>query len=535
MQGYKTQTLQHRYNKLKTEREPFLQRAKEAAKLTIPSLLPDEDCFIDSGARSFEQPHQSIGADGVNNLSSKLSLTMLPPNDTFYKFDVDKVKLKAAAEIDGRDPAQLDEEVTKGLTNIEQILKNTIEEHGDRVVVGEATKHLIVAGNVLLIDIKGQGLKFYPLSRYVCKRDYIGNVLEVITVESIAFKVLPDEIKELIIKNSNNTEDIEDKSFNLYTGFIRTTRNWKVYQEVEGIKIEANQGTYPLYTSPCIPLRFTRIDGESYGRGFIEDYYGDLKTLDCLSQCVNEASLAAAKSIFLVNPTGVTKIKTLARTKNCQFAVGRLEDVAALQSGKYNDLQVASERANVIEKRLSRLFLLASAVTRDAERVTAEEIRFLKSQLEEALGNVYSILLQEFQKPYLSLKFFHLRKDIRRMPNILNDKNVSITITTGVQALGRTAEIQKMDIGIGAMSQVAPLISALGMDVQTIGDRYAQGIGLNIDGFFIDKQELQKQAQDQQGYDLVKQSAPQLINQMGKLADTQQKQNFEQATNKEQI
>ena len=121
------------------------------------------------------------------------------------------------------------------------------------------------------------------------------------------------------------------------------------------------------------------------------------------------------------------------------------------------------------------------------------------------------------------------------MPNILNDKNISSTITTGVQALGRTAEIQKMDIWIGAMSQVAPLISALGMDAQTIGDRYAQGIGLNIDGFFIDKQELQKQAQDQQGYDLVKQSAPQLINQMGKLADTQQKQNFEQATNKEQI
>lgn len=535
MQGYKTQTLQHRYNTLKTEREPFLQRAKEAAKLTIPSLLPDEDCFIDSGARSFEQPHQSIGADGVNNLSSKLSLTMLPPNDTFYKFDVDKVKLKAAAEINGSDPEQLDEEVTKGLTNIEQILKNTIEEHGDRVVVGEATKHLIVAGNVLLIDIKGQGLKFYPLSRYVCKRDYIGNVLEVITVESIAFKVLPEEIKELIIKNSNNTEGIEDKSFHLYTGFIRSTKNWKVYQEVEGIKIEANQGTYPLYTSPCIPLRFTRIDGESYGRGFIEDYYGDLKTLDCLSQCVNEASLAAAKSIFLVNPTGVTKIKTLARTKNCQFAVGRLEDVAALQSGKYNDLQVASERANVIEKRLSRLFLLASAVTRDAERVTAEEIRFLKSQLEEALGNVYSILLQEFQKPYLSLKFFHLRKDIRKMPNILNDKNVSITITTGVQALGRTAEIQKMDIWIGAMSQVAPLISALGMDVKAIGDRYAQGIGLNIDGFFIDKQVLQEQAQEQQGYELVKQSAPQLINQIGKLADTQQKQNFEQETNSEQI
>lgn len=522
-------TLQHRYTQLTKEREPYLKRARDAAKLTIPTLIPEDDCSVDTASRQFAQAHQSMGADGVNNLSAKLSLTMLPPNDTFYKFDIDRIQLKAEAEGVGADPEALDEQITQNLTKIEGLVQDTIEQDGDRVVVGEAAKHLLVGGNVLLIDVKDFGLKYFPLSRYVVKRDYVGNLLEAITLECIGFNVLPEGIKEQIIAKSEQPEGVHEKSYQLYTGFIREGKKWKVYQEVEGIIIEETQGSYPIDTCPCIPLRYTRIDGESYGRGFIEDCYGDLKSLDDLCKCINDASLAAARLFFLVNPTGVTKIRTLARTENCQFAVGRAEDVSAVQTNKYNDLQVASERISVIEKRLSRIFVLASAVTRDAERVTAEEIRYLKSQLEEALGNTYSILLQEFQRPYLKLKFFHLRKSKRDLPDLMRDKNVKLTITTGVQALGRTAEIQKMDVWFSAMGQVSPLAQALNLDMRTIGTRYAQGVGLNIDNFFIDQATLDAQQQEAQMASMVDKGIAPFINQMGKMANTEQIEQFKQA------
>ena len=41
--------------------------------------------------------------------------------------------------------------------------------------------------------------------------------------------------------------------------------------------------------------------------------------------------------------------------------------------------------------------------SRSAERVTAEEVRYMAQELETALGGVYSILSQEFQYPFVNL------------------------------------------------------------------------------------------------------------------------------------
>lgn len=48
---------------------------------------------------------------------------------------------------------------------------------------------------------------------------------------------------------------------------------------------------------------------------------------------------------------------------------------------------------------MSFAFLLNSAVQRQGERVTAEEIRYVAGELEDTLGGVYSILAQELQLP----------------------------------------------------------------------------------------------------------------------------------------
>lgn len=74
---------------------------------------------------------------------------------------------------------------------------------------------------------------------------------------------------------------------------------------------------------PFIPLRYTRIEGESYGRGLIEEYIGDISYLDCISLAIKQASLAASKFIMLVNPQGITDVKKLANTPNGGFASGR--------------------------------------------------------------------------------------------------------------------------------------------------------------------------------------------------------------------
>lgn len=58
------------YESMKNDRQPYLDKAREAAKYTLPSLLKDDNGDV----MVYETPNQSIGADGVNNLASRVNI-----------------------------------------------------------------------------------------------------------------------------------------------------------------------------------------------------------------------------------------------------------------------------------------------------------------------------------------------------------------------------------------------------------------------------------------------------------------------------
>ena len=57
-------------------------------------------------------------------------------------------------------------------------------------------KHLIVSGNCLVVE--DDGTRLFPLERFVIKRDPMGQVLDIITKESLSPKSLPEDVAELI-------------------------------------------------------------------------------------------------------------------------------------------------------------------------------------------------------------------------------------------------------------------------------------------------------------------------------------------------
>lgn len=375
----KRRTLAQEYESMKQDRQPYLDKAKEACKYTLPSLIADRDTQKTSkkNVKVIETPNQSVGADGVNNLASKITMTMLPPNQTFFKFQMDGATVAQQAIQQGSDKSQFEQDINKGLSIIEKMLLDYQEQSGDRVCLGEAVKHQLVAGNVFLIHDPTEGLRYYPLDRYCVKRDYCGNVLKAITEETVGFYALPKKIQDEVLvkvlekksaKNDKSDLRLEDEELTLYTGFRKEDNGWIVTQEVEGVKLDTN-GRYPSEICPFMALRYTAIDGESYGRGLIEEYIGDISYLDILSLAIKQASLAGSKLVMLVNPNGLTKIKHLSEAQNGGFALGRAEDVTPLQANKYYDMQVAQAEADKIERRLNRIFLMKAAIQRQAERV----------------------------------------------------------------------------------------------------------------------------------------------------------------------
>ena len=508
-------TVAKRYSQLEGERNTFLERGREAAKLTIPTLLPDEG---HSSSSVYDTPYQGIGARGVNNLASKLLMALLPPNSPFFRLTIDDFDLQ---EIAGDNRGQVEE----GLARIERAAMQEIEGRAIRVPAFEALKLLIVTGNALVYMPKEGGMKVFRPDRYCVKRDAMGNVLEIITKETISPLMLPDEVRATLPETETPT-----KSLDLYTCVVKDAKGWKTKQEVAGTLIPNSEGTYKTDRNPFIPLRFIRIDGEDYGRGFIEEYMGDLRSLESLTRAIVQGSAASAKLLFLVRPNGTTKAGQLAKAANGTFVTGDSNDVSALQVQKAGDFRVALETVRLINDRLSAAFLLNSSVQRSAERVTAEEVRFMAQELETALGGVYSILSQEFQMPLINLLLGVLQQE-GKMPRLPKD-TVKPTVVTGIEALGRGQDLNKLATFLQYLQPLGAEVIASEMNLNDYIDRLAASLGIDTSGLIKSaEQKAQEQAQQQQmmqqqmleqtAMGMAQRAAPEIARQEGAVAQEQ--------------
>ncbi len=487
------QSAQSIYTSCEGHRYQYVDRARQCSKLTMPYVLPDEGF----GAHSrLETPFQGVGARGVNNLASKLLLALLPPNAPFFRLNVDTFALQEEGA-----PPELITEIESSLQQVEEAVMDEISREAYRTGIHEALKQLIITGNALIYLPDEGGLRVFRLDRYVVKRDPMGNIIKIATKETLAYKALSEEMQALVGHDeSNNNVD-------LYTAVVRMDNKWHIFQDINGNPVPDSYGTYPIDQNPFIPLRFTRIDGEDYGRGYVEEYLGDLQSLEKLTQAIVEGSAAASKVLFLLNPNGTTRAKALAETPNGGITQGNAADVSVLQLQKFNDFRIAQETMNSIKDRLGHAFLLTSGVVRNAERVTAEEIRMLSQELETAIGGLYSLLSTELQLPLINRLMMVMNKD-KRLPK-LPENVVSPVIITGVEALGRGNDLQKLDLFLaGAAQVVGPQAIAEYVSVGEYFKRRATSLGIKTTGLVKSEEEIQQMREQMQQMQLTEKLGP---------------------------
>lgn len=491
-------TAKNRYNKMESVRNTYIARAEECAQYTIPMAFPKAS---DTYTKNYETPYQSMGARGVNNLTSKLMLALFPPNAPFFRLTLGDEVQQAL----GDDP-ETKQQWEEALSNIERKIQSYMEDHQIRTTMYEALMQLIIAGNVLLFLPPAEGgVRLYRLNSYVVSRDGVGNVLEIVAKENVAFGALPQEAQNCI-----DGEQIDpDKSYEVYTHTYLEGDVFKSYQEIEGKIIPGSEQEYPKDKSPWIPLRLKKMDGESYGRSFVEDYIGDLKVLEALSKSVAQVAAIASNIIYLVNPNAVTRISELSKASSGDFIKGRLEDVQILQINKTSDLQIATAEKQEIESRLSYAFLLNSAVQRNAERVTAEEIRYVANELEDTVGSIYSILAQELQLPLVRRIMVQMTREglLPDMPE--GSKGVEPMIITGIEALGRGHDLNNLDTFI-RYAQVFPEAFQQNVRQAEILRQIATALGIEANTVVKSDQEIQQEQQQAMQAQMAQQVAPEV-------------------------
>jgi hypothetical protein len=518
-----------RYATLKTHRDPFLRRAIAAANVTIPSLMPpssqtegshytDEDLIT---------PWQSVGARGLNNLGSKLMLALLPPEAPFFRLVLDATAEKLIKERNTNDDIpEKDTEgaIQSGTSGVEQEVMDEIEQYGIRTTAFETAKQAVCCGNGLL-HLDPEAPRAFRLNEYVVKRSGKGKVLEIITQQWLSRAALDPMLEKYVVDIPGDAtmgdKDHED-TIALYTWVRRIGTQFHVHQEINDKVIEETIHKEHVNETSWVPLRLTKIDNEDYGRSLVEEYQGDLNSLDMLSQAITQGAAAAAKVLFFTRPGGTTNVKKVAQAPNGAFVSGDAKDITVLQLDKFADFAYAQSQADKIERRLSAVFLLASEMPRDAERVTAEEIRLIANELEDALGGAYSLFAQEFQLPIVRWAMARMRR--RKLLPAELVRSMTPKIVTGLEALGRNHDLRKLDV----LAQGAQIFGETAVtEYVMVGNwlaRRAAALGIDMQGVLRSEEQVQKMRQEQQQREQEAALGPETIRQAGAAAKAQQPQ-----------
>ena len=492
---------EQRYEKLRSDRDRWLSRARRACRLTLPWLVPDANDPDQGQPETYPLPWNDIGAEGHQHLASRWLLAVMPASETFFKYTIDE-KQRATLISDARQAGTPEEDIAKsmvefdrGLLALEQSVLREINSSADRAVALEAMVHLIGPGNIVLYDDEQDGLTCYHLNRYCIRRDPMGRPLELVICESFTEDSLPKVVAEhLGLLDDAESKDYspdplatakvmnEEEVIKVFTHVEWDYANGKVHwcQECKGEEIDGQDKKVDIEISPWMPLRATRIDSCDYGPGYIEARcLAALQTAESLSQALTEGAMIAAESKNVVRPGGVTSIKDLVACRNGGYVIGHPDDVKELGSDgrRGQGLVVAEARLTRVEASLKRAFMMSNV--RDSERTTAEEIRMVALQMDEGQVGIYSILTTEFQNPYITRKLHVLTRQGKiELPEDL----VRPVVSVGLAAVGRGNDLEKMMRFIQGLEALAKIVGpaevAARVDVSDAITRLSNGLGL---------------------------------------------------------
>lgn len=451
------------------QRTGLITRVERYAALTIPKVCYPDNYDSDSTDESHD--YQSIGAQAVNHLSNKLMLAMFAPSRPFAKLQAG-AKAKKQAEA-----MKLTETQLEGiLANGERQAIKELDARGQRPKLFAVMRHLVVAGNVLLV-LEKRGMRVIGLKNYVVKRNIWGEVMHLCIKENVKFDELDKDIIKMYRKLYSDDTKVE------FYKWVKREDNgsYTMTQWVNEHRLPvAFDGRWPVDKLPYQAVTWDIADESDYGTGLVEEYVGDFEALSVLSESVVDGAVLGTEFRFMVNPTGQTSIEDMNNSENGDALPGLPADVAPTQGGNPIAIQVANETLDKYERRVSRGFLMGSAVIRDAERVTQEEVRMTAQELETSYGGVYSTLAGSLQKPVARWLFDAIKLD-------LNGADLEVTIVTGLDALSRNGDLENFRMAMGDMASVVnvPPELAARMKWEDVASFIGQGRNIDLSRFIM--------------------------------------------------
>lgn len=465
-------TAKDRWSKLDGKRVSFLNRCEKYAAFTSHKVcLPDG---YDQYDNSVGHGWQALGTQALNNLTNKLMMVLFSPTRPFFR-------LEASDEIKNyfKQAGASEEKLKEALSLAEHSATEIIAKESLRPKLTEVIKHLIVTGNVLMI-LEEDKMRVVGIKNYVCKRDIYGNLVELILRDKLSFNQLKEDVQQEILK-TNSYDDEEDvelfKWINLNENGDYVIDTW-----VNEIKLsEEYSSKQNKRDMEYLALTWDLSDNNDYGTGYVEDYESDFYALEALSKSKVEGGILASEYRWMVNPQGLTKPDDLQTSENGGVLSGSDSDVSVITAGAISGLDIVFKMVSEYTERISRGFLLQTNLVRNAERVTATEIRMQAQELETSLGGAYSRLAVDLQIPFSR---YLLNKDSFKF----NGKSIEPIIVTGVNALSRSFDANNLKMWLADVIEVNNLPPIFKKEAIAAG--LASSYGIEANNYLMSKEAI---------------------------------------------
>lgn len=422
-----------------------LSQSEKYAFWTIPTIFTREhtDTRI-----TLQRDYQGKGALLVNSLASKWAMSLFPIGQSFFRLQDTKEVAAIATNMGIAAPGldtwmrELEVEANKRMFSKDGYSK-----------LFHMLKLLIVTGNALIVrGKKDQRFSVFSVRDYTVKRAGSGKVMCIVLRERLA----ASEVPAGILPEGTGRDPYSDVQ--MFTKIARETREhgdvFVVTQEIDN-KPVGEPSEYPEMLCPYIPVVWNLVSGEHYGRGHVEDYAPDFARMSELSQALTLYEVEALRFVNMVPPESGVDVDELNDASTGDFVAGRNGDVGTYEGGSFQKMQAVSSDISSIFQGLSYAFMYTGNV-RDAERVTAEEIRQNAREIESLFGGNYSAVVESIHYP---LAHILLNEVDPRIGVALTLGVMQLSMLVGTAALNRSNVLQALAQACLDINQILPVLA----------------------------------------------------------------------------
>lgn len=473
------------WDSMTADRETMMSRKERLAEVTIPTTLTDKNYQVKNEALT--NGASSLGTQGAINIVNKLMLAMFAPGVSFMKLELASAeKAKFIETMQLPDDSLLTDVLAEG----EREALRVLEQSGSRPALYEGLSALVCVGDVLMDLSDKDIISFIGLRDYAVERNRKGTVLRLIFREITRVQDLEDSAEQEY-RNAVPTCKPRDK-VTVYTTVRFTRGMYRSTVYVEDIELSLkHSGKWKPENLPWRALTWRLPLGQDYGVSLAEDYSNDLGIHDIVSESMADGAVLASQFRWACNPSGMTQPEDVMKGRNGDVIPADPKDLSLIFANMGQQLATILQVEEVYSRRLGRGFLMNTAVTRNSERTTAEEVRIQAIELEQSLGGVYSRLAIDMQAPIA-------RWQLRAANINIRGTKISPTIITGLDALSRSAELQRMMGFLGDVNTLAeiPSETRVMLNEEPIISDMAAGRGVNRGKYVATTDEINRRREE---------------------------------------